>query len=60
MFLFVEEEHLAQLAIKNNLSIIYQPQILVLHKEDGSTSSLGDNFRFVKDSYLEYYKTWYK
>jgi len=60
MFLFAEEEHLAQLARKNNVLIMYNPQIVIRHKEDGSTSSLGDNYNYVRESYLEYYKFWYK
>lgn len=60
MFLFAEEEHLAQLAHKNKMQIIYNPQIIIRHKEDGSTSSLGDSFSYVRTSYLEYYKYWYK
>lgn len=59
MFLFAEEEHLAQLAKKNNIPIVYMPLIRIVHKEDGSTSLLNNVFEYVRESYLEYYRFWY-
>ncbi len=60
MFLFAEEEHLAQLAKHNRISTIYLPEIVVLHKEKSSTSLLGNNFEYLRSSYMEYYDYWYK
>lgn len=60
MFLFCEEEHLALLAKKNNIPIVYLPSVIIRHKEDGSTGALGNNFIYVRESYLEFYNYWYK
>lgn len=61
MFLFHEEEHLAKLAELNRIPIYYIPQLLVLHKEDGSINTSSINTKqHMKDSFLEYYNYWYK
>lgn len=60
MFLFAEEEHLAQLARSNNIAIVYNPSIKILHKEDGSTSLLDNTFKYIRESYIEFYNYWYK
>lgn len=59
MFLFVEEEHLAQLAMKNNINIIYNPQIKILHKEDGSVGFINNHFEITRKSFIEFFKYWY-
>lgn len=60
MFLFVEEEHLAQMARKKNIDIIYNSQIEVIHKEDGSVSDINNHFEITRDSYMKFFKYWYK
>lgn len=60
MFLFAEEEHLAQLLKKHSISTIYLPCIRILHKEDGSTGAIGDNFKYIRESCIEFYNYWYK
>ena len=59
MFLFAEEEHLAQMAKCQKIPIVYLPQIKVLHKEDGSTGAIGDNFKYIRESCIEFYNYWY-
>lgn len=59
MFLFSEEEHLAQKAKRAGIPIYYEPTILIKHKEDGSTSAITDQFVYFRSSYIEYYSTWY-
>lgn len=58
MFLFTEEEHLAKLAIKCNIRIMYKPNIKIRHKEDGSTSFLSGTYHYSKESYLEFFEYW--
>lgn len=60
MFLFGEEEHLAKLAQLKNVRIYYDSRISVLHKEDGSTGTIGSSYPYTKKSFLEYYSYWYE
>ncbi|MFD1772529.1 hypothetical protein [Paenibacillus rhizophilus] len=61
MFLFAEEDHLAQLARSKKVSIIMNSHVSILHKEDGSMNFLeGAIIDRVAESYIEYYQTWYK
>ena len=60
MFLFGEEEHLAKLAQSRGVRTFYDSRISILHKEDGSTGSLGNSYPITKKSFLEYYNYWYK
>lgn len=60
MFLFYEENHLGKRAKLNNIKIIYTPEIVIDHKEDGSVSLLEtDNFELMKDSYVKLYEFWH-
>lgn len=59
MFLFCEEDHLAQLAKSRGITIYYDDRMEVLHHEDGSTSSLNDTFNVIRQSFIEYYTTWF-
>lgn len=62
MFLFKEEDHLALLAKKYNIPIYYVPSIKIKHYLGGSVQFLKktpNNYVYVKDSYMKYYKTWY-
>ena len=60
MFLFCEEPHLAKKANSLGIPIEYNDKILVLHKEDGSTSFLDRKIMDItRDSYLVYYKYWH-
>jgi GT2 family glycosyltransferase len=45
MFLFREEDHLARLAKRLNVKMIYYPGIRVLHKEDGSVKFIDSSVR---------------
>lgn len=60
MFLFHEELHLAKMAQKQGISTIYNSNIKIRHKEDGSISFLSEkDFDLSKQSYLVYYDYWY-
>ena len=60
VFLFTEEEHLAMKARKNNIPTYYVPSIDVLHKEDGSTSTISCRQKEItRESFITYYKRWY-
>lgn len=59
MFLFNEERHLARLAERNGIAVIYEPDIRIKHMEDGSISTLNARiFDLSRSSYIEYYKYW--
>lgn len=59
MFLFHEEEHLARLAHQLSISTVFMKDIKVTHFEDGSSESIKDStFKYMKQSYSEYYKYW--
>lgn len=61
MFLFNEEEYLGMLAASKGINTIYEPNIVVLHKEDGSMKIANINeFERVKESFYVYYNTWFK
>lgn len=60
MFLFFEEHHFGQLAMKHGIKIVYVPKIVIRHKEDGSISFLSESvFSLMRQSYLEYYDYWF-
>lgn len=60
MFLFFEENHFGQLLNHNNIKVVYVPELIIRHKEDGSVSFLSENiFDLMRQSYLEYYDYWY-
>jgi GT2 family glycosyltransferase len=61
MFLFCEEEHLAQLAKASRIPIYYVKDIKITHKEDGSINTTDINAnKMLKESFFEYYNHWYK
>lgn len=61
MFLFVEEEHVGQLARKLGIDTYMVPTLRVLHKEDGSISLINESLnKHLRDSYLYCYENWYK
>lgn len=61
VFLFTEEENLAMNARTHGIRTYYVPEVKVLHKEDGSTSSIADKQRDItRESYITFYKRWYK
>ena len=60
MFLFGEECHLAVKAHRLNIKTIYEPSIIIKHKEDGSTSLLGNQYKYTKESFMCFYEYWYK
>lgn len=60
MFLFVEEDHLAKLAKKNDVETYFVPNISVFHKEDGSVGDINDRvYSITKKSYITYFNYWY-
>jgi hypothetical protein len=60
IFLFCEEEHLGMLAKNIELKILYDPRIVILHKEDGSISLTNFNqFDIARSSYIKFYNFWY-
>ncbi|KMY51042.1 glycosyltransferase family 2 protein [Peribacillus loiseleuriae] len=61
MFLFCEENHLAQLALEKSIKTYMVPEIKVLHKEDGSVSYENKNIlKYRKESFIVYYENWNK
>lgn len=61
MFLFNEEEHLGMLSASKGINTIYEPKIVILHKEDGSMKLANVNeFKRMKESFTIYYNTWIK
>lgn len=61
MFLLGEEEHLARQADKYNIKTYYEPNIVILHKEDGSMKLLNKKvFELERQSYIEYFLYWHK
>lgn len=60
MFLFNEEEHLGRLAKQKKIKTIYNPQIVIRHKEDGSMKISSTNVNNqLKKSFLIYYDYWF-
>lgn len=61
MFLFNEEEHLGKLAESKGISTYYEPNIEIIHKEDGSINIASVNvFERIKESFIIYYNYWNK
>lgn len=61
MFLFAEENHLAQLAKKNGIYTYMIPGLKVVHKEDGSVNYINKEVpQHLKKSYIYYYEKWIK
>lgn len=61
MFLFCEESHVANLARKNKIPIVFMPEIKILHKEDGSMKFVSDSInKIANNSYMAYYNYWYQ
>ena len=61
MFLFCEEEQLAQLAGKHRIKTVYLPAIKIVHKENGSMSFLSEStFELTRKSFMILYETWFK
>ncbi|HEX3027363.1 MAG TPA: glycosyltransferase [Clostridia bacterium] len=59
MFLFCEENHIAELARKHGVPIIYDPRFWVTHKEDGSISLENlDHFRITRESLKVFFENW--
>lgn len=59
IFLFCEESDLAQKAKSFKIKIIYDKEIKILHKEDGSMNLSKNNmYDIQKKSYLYYFKKW--
>ncbi len=60
IFLFAEEEYLAQKAKKHNIKTIYIPSLKVFHKEDGSISlEKIITKKISKESYITFYESNY-
>jgi GT2 family glycosyltransferase len=60
MFLYGEENHLAQLAKQRQVEIFYMPDIKILHFKDGSGKIPNKIlYKIGKNSYKEYAKYWY-
>lgn len=56
MFLYAEEDHLANLALRHKIPICYNPKIVIYHKEDGSTGIEHINtMEHTRNSYITYY-----
>lgn len=60
VFLFTEEENLAQVARINGVKTYYVPEISIRHKEDGSTSTISEKQRDItRDSFIKFYNKWH-
>ena len=60
VFLFTEEENLGMNALTRQISTYYVPQIKILHKEDGSVSSISEQQNSItRDSFMTFYEKWY-
>lgn len=61
MFLFNEEFHLGRLAANKGIEIVYTPEIVINHKEDGSVSLFKESiFNLTRHSFIKYYEYWNK
>ncbi|MGG3689497.1 glycosyltransferase family 2 protein [Caldifermentibacillus hisashii] len=61
IFLFCEESDLAMKAKEKDIDIIFNKDIIVYHKEDGSMSLSSKNLNEIqRKSYLYYYEKWHK
>lgn len=59
MFLFSEEDEVGYKAKKYNIPLLYMPTLKILHKEDGSTSLIGEKVsEYEKQSYIYCYEKW--
>jgi GT2 family glycosyltransferase len=59
IFLFCEESDLAKNAEKHSVDIIFNKNIVILHKEDGSMKMSNFNLNEIhRQSYLYYYEKW--
>lgn len=59
MFLFSEEDEVGYKAKKYNIPLFYMPALKILHKEDGSTSLIGEKIsEYEKQSYIYCYEKW--
>lgn len=59
MFLFCEEDEVGYKAKKCNVPLFYIPNLKILHKEDGSTSLIGEKIsKYAKESYIYCYEKW--
>lgn len=60
VFLFTEEENLAMNARFHGVATFFVPNIKIRHKEDGSTSTLGNKQKDItRKSFITFYKKWY-
>ena len=61
MFLFSEEEHLGNLCKLNKVKTYYYPKLKVLHKENGSVSSISvkEINKITIESYIYCYENWH-
>lgn len=61
MFLFAEEGHLCKKAESLDVKVFYVPEVVVLHKEDGSVGFVSDKVREMgRQSSMIFYETWFK
>lgn len=61
VFLFTEEENLAMNAKSHSITTYFVPKVELLHKEDGSTSTISDMQRDItRESFMTFYKKWYQ
>lgn len=59
VFLFTEEENLAMNAKSHSIATYFVPRIKILHKEDGSTSTISDQQRDItRESFITFYEKW--
>ena len=60
MFLFCEEDHIALKFRRDNIGVVYNRKVKILHKEDGSVSTVRNVREIINKSFVTYYKHWYK
>lgn len=59
IFLFCEESDLAKKASHNQVKIIFNKEIVIYHKEDGSMKLSNKNLNeILRESYIYYYRKW--
>lgn len=61
MFLFCEENHIAELARKHRIPMFYDPELCIRHKEDGSIgleNLRSNHFTITRRSLQVFFKNW--
>lgn len=60
MFLFAEEDHIAMKFLMNHIKVVYNDKIKITHKEDGSVSTIQNISEMSRNSFVTYYRYWYR